>query len=65
VRGPSLRDSSLRLYHQRREGEREKERERENEQENIEEKKCEESVSIIGREERRLSQASNGDMDCA
>uniref|UniRef100_A0A8C7UQL8 DEF6 guanine nucleotide exchange factor b n=1 Tax=Oncorhynchus mykiss TaxID=8022 RepID=A0A8C7UQL8_ONCMY len=65
VRGPSLRGSSLHLYHQRSEGEREKERERENEQENIEEKECEESVSIIGREERRLSQASNGDMDCA
>lgn len=59
VHGPSLRDPSLRLYHQRSEGE------RENEQENIEEKECEERVSIIGREERRLSHASNGDMDCA
>ncbi|CAB1315344.1 unnamed protein product [Coregonus sp. 'balchen'] len=65
VRVPSLHDPSLCLYHQRSEIEREKERERENEQENIEEKEREERVSIIGREERRLSQASNGDMDCA
>lgn len=65
VRVPMARDPGLRLYHQRSEREREKETEREKGSENTEEKGSQERGAAGNeRPARRLSHASNGDMDC-
>ncbi|XP_010879223.1 differentially expressed in FDCP 6 homolog isoform X2 [Esox lucius] len=61
VRVPSLRDPGLHLYHQRSE---EREKKRLSEQGKTEENNRDEGGIVSGREERRPSHASNGDMDC-